>query len=360
MNSVSDNVLRALSVSIDRSALLHNYRVAKRYANGASVFAVIKADAYGHGAVEVAKTLDVADAFAVVTTGEAISLREAQIPQPILVLQGPSNLAELQDYVNYKLWPAIHDESQLAYLESFSEQSLIDAWLKIDTGMGRLGFTMERAVAILNQSKHAKWFGMLTHLANADCKGCASVTEQAERFSSLQRQFPALKTSIGNSAGSMAWPDFNADWLRPGLMLYGSSPFEGSTGAIDGLQAVMRASAPLISVKTLQKGTAVGYAGTYCCPETMCVGYVGAGYGDGLPRVLDSSACVSINGINCPIIGRVSMDSMAIDLRLLNKVNVGDEAVFWGPELPIELLAQAASTISYELMTHVRGKRTYT
>ena len=157
----------------------------------------------------------------------------------------------------------------------------------------------------------------------------------------------------------MGWPDFNTDWLRPGLMLYGSSPFAGNTGIADGLQPVMRVSAPLISVKTLHKGAAVGYAGTYHCPETMKIGFVGAGYGDGLPRVLDDSASVWVNGVVCPIIGRVSMDSIAVDLRLLNNVDVGEEAVFWGPEHPIELFAQAAHTISYELMTHVRGNRVY-
>ena len=326
------------------------------------MFAVVKADAYGHGAIEVAKALPMADAFAVATTGEALALREAGIKQPILVLQGPSDACQLDAYIQHDLWASIHDEHQLAWLKRSLQLNQLSLWLKVDTGMGRLGFSVAQAEHEL-QFGPINWMGMLTHLASADDQGCGEVTAQAQQFASLQSRFPHLQSSIANSAGIMAWPDLHAQWLRPGLMLYGSSPFEGTTGSAEGLKPVMRVSALIISVKTLAKGASVGYAHEYHCPEQMRVGYLGVGYGDGLPRVLDTTATVLVHETPCPVIGRVSMDSIAIDLRSLNNVTPGvapgDEVVIWGPEHPVERLAAAAGTICYEMYTHVRGKRLY-
>ncbi len=336
--------------------------MAKHRAGDASVFAVIKADAYGHGAVEVAKALPMADAFAVVTTNEAIALRKAGIKQPILVLQGPSDASQLGSYIKHDLWASIHDEHQLEWLKRASGLDQLSLWLKIDTGMGRLGLSLQRAEEEL-QDTQINWMGMLTHLASADDPSSGEVNAQAQRFAALQSRFPHLQSSIANSAGVMAWPDIKADWLRPGLMLYGSTPFENTTAMGENLKPAMRVTAPLISVKKYAKNASIGYAHQYRCPEDMLVGYVGAGYGDGLPRVLDTTASVLIHKTPCQIIGRVSMDSIATDLRSLNHVaksaKPGDEVVFWGADHPIELLAAAAGTISYELMTHVRGKRLY-
>ena len=355
-------VLRALSVTIDRSALIHNYGVVKQRAGDASVFAVIKADAYGHGAVEVAKALSMADAFAVVTTNGAVALRAAGIKQPILVLQGPADASQLHSYIEHDLWASIHDEYQLAWLKRAPQLDQLSLWLKIDTGMGRLGLSLTQAEQELQDTK-INWMGMLTHLAGADDRSCIEVTAQAQRFATLQSKFPHLQSSIANSAGIMAWPDLKARWLRPGLMLYGCTPFASSTASSEGLKPAMRVTAPLISVKKYAKGTPIGYAHQYHCPTDMLVGYVGAGYGDGLPRVLDNTATLLLHETPCQIIGRVSMDSMAIDLRSLNNVATvvkpGDEVVVWGPDHPVELLAAAAGTISYELLTHVRGNRLY-
>ena len=326
------------------------------------MFAVIKADAYGHGAVEVAKALSMADAFAVVTTKGALNLREAGIKQPILVLQGPSDASQLDAYVKHDLWASIHDEYQLDWLRRAPQLDQLSLWLKIDTGMGRLGFSLPQAEQALQDMK-IDWMGMLTHLASADERTCVEVNAQAQRFAALQSKFPHLQSSIANSAGVMAWPDIKAQWLRPGLMLYGSTPFENTTAAGEGLRPAMRVTAPLISVKKYTKNASIGYAHQYHCPEDMLVAYVGVGYGDGLPRVLDATASVLVRETPCQIIGRVSMDSMAIDLRSLNNVAMevrpGDDVVLWGPDHPVELLAAAAGTISYELMTHVRGIRHY-
>jgi len=299
-----------------------------------------------------------ADAFAVVTTGEALELRAASIKQPILVLQGPSSAGQLDNYLKHDLWASIHDAQQLSWLKSATQFDRLSLWLKVDTGMGRLGFSLEQATNALNDTAF-DWMGMLTHLASADDRQCPHVMEQAQQFKTLQNQFPHLQSSIANSAGVMAWPDLKAHWSRPGLMLYGSSPFEATTGISEGLKPVMRVTAPLVSVKKLAKGSSVGYAHQYHCPEDMQVGYMGAGYGDGLPRVLDTTATVLVHKTACPVIGRVSMDSIAIDLRTLNNVAVGDEVIVWGAQHPVELLATAANTISYELMTHIRGRRLF-
>ncbi|MEE9336341.1 MAG: alanine racemase [Granulosicoccaceae bacterium] len=355
-------VLRALSVTIDRSAIIHNYGVAKQLAGAASVFAVIKADAYGHGAAEVATALSMADAFAVVTTGEAIALREAGVKQAILVMQGPTHVSQLASYIEHDLWASIHDEHQLGWLKCAPQLDQLSLWFKIDTGMGRLGLSLAQAELEL-ESEQINWMGMLTHLASADDRSCSEVTAQAQRFAALQSRFPHLLSSIANSAGIMAWPDLRAHWVRPGLMLYGSTPFDGTTAASENLKPAMRVTAPLISVKKYAEGASIGYAHQYHCPEDMLVGHVGAGYGDGLPRVLDTTATLLVHETPCQVIGRVSMDSIAIDLRSLNSVSTtvkpGDEVEIWGPDHPVELLAAAAGTISYELITQVRGNRLY-
>ncbi len=344
--------------------MIHNYRVAKQGAGDASVFAVIKADAYGHGAVEVAKALSMADAFAVVTTDEAVALRVAGIPQAILVLQGPTDVSQLDSYIEHDLWASIHDEYQLAWLKRAPQLEQLALWLKIDTGMGRLGLSLRQAEQALEDTQ-INWMGMLTHLASADDPGSNKVGVQARRFATLQTKFPHLQSSIGNSAGLLAWPDIKAQWYRPGLMLYGSTPFDRSSvsAASECLKPAMRVTAPLISVKQYTKGASIGYAHQYHCPTDMLVAYVGAGYGDGLPRVLDNTATLLLHDTPCQVIGRVSMDSMAIDLRSLNNVassvKPGDNVIIWGPEHPVELLAAAAGTINYELLTHVRGNRLY-
>ena len=366
---------RSVRINIDLSAIRHNFSVAKKTA-GSNLFAVVKADAYGHGAVAVATTLRNADGFAVVTMGEAIELRNAGIRQPILVLQGPQCVDDCSACISHDLWAVIHDVAQLAWIVSEPVTADLKAWLKIDTGMGRLGVTPAQANKLLLQTKPFQWQGILSHLACADDSDSAFTDQQISCFTALQTPI-GLPRSLANSAGILAWPESRADWARPGIMLYGCNPLieaasqdSDSVSAISGratatdpaltLRPAMQVCAPLMVVRHMQKGAGIGYSQTYHCPQDMSVGLLGIGYGDGFPRVLNADAKVLLGSARCPIIGRVSMDSIVVDLRTAPNAVTGDRAILWGPTHPVEHMAAAAGTINYELLTGIRGTRIYT
>ncbi len=349
---------RAVRIRIDLGAVLHNFALARQLAGKQKLFAVVKADAYGHGAVPVAKALEsTADGFAVVTLNEAVQLREASISKPVLVLQGVSVLSDFDAFVSHHLWPVIHCEEQLDWLMDFTGCQQLQPWLKVDSGMGRLGFQAGRASAILQSQKTLNWYGALTHFACADDPASNSTSDQIECFRTVCGDNIG-QMSMANSAAIISSKASQADWARPGIMLYGSNPVDPQQTQELPLKSAMRVSAPVLSVKNHEPGDAIGYAASYVCPKAMQVAHVAVGYGDGLPRRLDSTASVSVNGQICPIIGRVSMDSIAIDVGRA-MVKSGDEAILWGPEHPIEILSAAASTISYELMTSIKGPREY-
>lgn len=354
--SLDMSPVRSVTVTIDLDAIRHNLEVARQL-SGSKLFAVVKADAYGHGAIAVARALDRADGFAVVTLDEAVALREAGVRQPVLLLQGPQHPNDCAALEQYGLWPVLHDEQQLAWYAGHAIGRSLPAWLKVDTGMGRLGVTPARARVLLGESTVIRWMGVLSHLACADTPGNAHTHAQLATFNDLPAGSRAR--SIANSAAILAWPDARADWARPGLMLYGCNPLEVELPAGVSLQPAMHVVAPLISVKWLEAGASVGYACRWRCPEAMPVGLVGIGYGDGLPRVLDASARVRIAGRECAIIGRVSMDSIAVDLRGVAGVLPGEPVTLWGNGQPVERLALSAGTISYELLTGMKGKRVY-
>jgi len=356
---------RSVRITIDLAAIRHNLTVARQLSGTGKVFAVIKADAYGHGAIEVMRGLSRpdmpsasrADGFAVVTVAEAIALREAGARQPVLVLQGPQQESECAELLHFDLWPVIHDQAQLSWYRQCSERDDLSAWLKVDTGMGRLGVTPSQATRLLQSASGIQWRGVLSHLACADEPGNVHTGVQIKAFDALPVPDGVLR-SLANSAAILAWPATQNNWARPGLMLYGINPLSRALPDSVELRQAMQVNAPLVSVKTLSAGSGVGYAQTWTCPETMPVGLLGIGYGDGLPRVLDSSAQVFVQGVACPVIGRVSMDSIAVDLRDVSAV-VGDMAELWGPRQSVDAMAAAAGTISYELLTNIRGSRVW-
>lgn len=349
---------RALRISIDLDAIRQNLALARIRSGGQNLFAVVKADAYGHGAVKVATALDQADGFAVVTLAEAIELRDASIDKPILVLHGARDRHESAAFAQYQLWPVIHCEDQLNWFAQLPNPIQLQAWIKIDTGMGRLGFQPDELAKVLTSDSGLNWFGALTHFASADETENCLTERQIQSFNSLTQHMNVQK-SMANSAAILAWPGSQSQWARPGIMLYGSSPIESPPGEEVPLRLAMRVTAPLISLKRYKAGDTIGYGARYVCAEPKRIGYIAIGYGDGLPRALDEHASVSLNGQLCPIVGRVSMDTIAIDLSLAQNPQLGDEAVLWGGEHPIEILAKAAATISYELMTSIRGPREY-
>jgi alanine racemase len=340
---------------IDLDALRHNFREAKRRAGSARIMAVIKANGYGHGALRVATALPEADAFAVARVDEGVALREAGIAQRIAVLQGFYRTEELQLHERYRLEPVVHSLLQVELLETNPIHSL-NIWLKLDSGMHRLGLEPEefrdaarrlRACPSVRQP-----FGLLSHLACADDPADAATPRQLERFRDSAASLEG-EHSLANSAGLLGWSESIQDWVRPGIMLYGVSPFAGNSGADLGLQPVMTLKTRLIAVKNLQPGDAVGYGGDWVCQRPTRLGIAAIGYGDGYPRHAGNGTPVLVNGWRAPIAGRVSMDMISVDLTDLPLCAPGDSVTLWGEGLPVETIARCAATIPYELLCGV-------
>jgi alanine racemase len=347
---------RAARATIDTGALAHNLDVVRRAAPGRRVMAVIKANAYGHGIVPVARALGTVDAFAVARMEEAVALREAGLDQRIVLLEGVFHPEQLALAGQLGLELVVHCPEQVDMLEAGRDAGRFRVWLKIDTGMHRLGFPPEAAAAAAGRLRGcASVTGELhymTHLACADQRDDAMTAAQIRGFSELLAGVPGERT-IANSAGLLSWPDSHADWVRPGIMLYGASPFAGETGEGLGLRPAMTLSSELIAVKTVKAGGRVGYGGTWTATEDTLIGVAAIGYGDGWPRRLSTGTPVLVGGHRCRLVGRTSMDMINIDLAAAADARVGDEVVLWGPGAPIEPLAEAAGTIAYELLCGV-------
>jgi alanine racemase len=343
---------------IDLAALVKNLGVVRRESPKSRVWAVIKADAYGHGMAAAARALHSADGLAVARVGEALELREAGIDRPLLVLEGAGSAEELRASVRLGIQVAVHREGQVAWVESqdgLAGRLPLGVWVKVDSGMHRLGLqpaAVPRVLERLSRCPGVRVFGLMTHLANADDPADPLAAAQC----GLLRQVAAdtgLPLSIGNSAGILAVPESRADWVRPGIMLYGASPFPDRCAASLGLQPVMTLVTQVIAVQQLKRGDAVGYGQTWACPEDMPVGIAAVGYADGYPRHAPSGTPVLVRGIRCPLIGRVSMDMIHLDLRPLPDAAPGDPVTLWGQGLPVEEVAGRAGTISYELLCRV-------
>ena len=343
-----------VTATIDLAAIQHNLQQVRRYAPGTRVMAAIKADAYGHGAVPVARALEAVqvDAFAVACMEEALKLRQAHILTPIVLLEGIISSEEAALAVYERLQVVVHDFWQLELLEALPESSEISLWFKLDTGMHRLGFPMSevpRLAEMLRSRPRWRFMGWMTHLACADEPQNPATKEQIERFDGVLRGLPGAR-SIANSAAILAWPDARADWVRPGLMLYGASPIAERSAKDLGLKPAMTLESRLIAIREFSAGDPIGYGQTYRCPEKMPIGVVAVGYADGVHRSLPSGTPVLIKGRHARIAGRVSMDMITVDLRDIPDAQVGDRVRLWGEGLPVEDIAQRAGTLAYELL----------
>ena len=347
---------RATGALIDLGALRHNLRRVRELAPRSRVMAVIKANAYGHGLAIAAQALADADAFAVASIEEAQSVRRAGLSNPIVLLEGVFSEQELEEAAQWDCELVVHDGYQLKLIEDSGLKDQLGVWLKVDTGMNRLGFApaaVQDAWKRLAKAKAVKQpLRLMTHFACADEVSNPKTLAQLEAFAAATAGLKAER-SIANSAGILAWPQSHADWVRPGSMLYGASPFPSKTGADDGLKPVMTMETALIAVKTLKKGESVGYGGAFVAPEDMTLGIAAIGYGDGYPRHAPSGTPMLVKGQRVPIVGRVAMDMIALDLRGLRSPAVGDPVVAWGPALPVEEIARAAGTIPLELLCGV-------
>lgn len=339
---------------IDLSALKHNFQVIKTLAPQQSIMAMIKANGYGHGLIRIGSALSQADAFGVACLEEALSLRAAGITQPIAIMAGFSNPQELKIISENQFEPVIHHITQLETLKNTSIKKPIKIWLKIDTGMHRLGFAPKDVDTVYQQlmanEKISKPIRLMTHFADADDPIKPTTLKQIAEFNKITAQLSGAK-SIANSAGIIAWPQSHADWVRPGIILYGASPMRDNK-AIN-LKPVMTLQAKIIAINNLQRGDAVAYGGTWTCPENMPVGVVSIGYGDGYPRHAKNGTPVLVNNVRCNLVGRVSMDMITVDLRACPQANVGDVVTLWGNGLPAEEIAPRADTIPYTLFCGV-------
>ncbi len=353
---------RQTQALIKLSALQHNLqRVRELIDSSTQILAMVKANAYGHGLVEAARTLHAADALGVAEIAGALRLRQAGITQPIVVMGGFFSEDELPLFIEHDLTAVIHHPSQISVLQSASLSQPLSIWMKLDTGMHRLGFLATEfaaAYASLQQLRMIKKpFVIMTHLADADSASSDFTQQQLHCFADMTDHYSEPK-SICHSAGILAYTKHQQAWVRPGIMLYGASPFSHQSAADLQLQPVMTLQSQLMAVKTVKRGAKIGYGCTYECPADMPVGVVAIGYGDGYPRHAPNGTPVLINGQRCPLVGRVSMDMITVDLRPCPTASVGDIVTLWGDDLPIETIAKAADTISYELLTKITPRVT--
>lgn len=341
---------------INQKALIHNLEVAKSHAPNAKVLAMVKANAYGHGLENITPILDSrVDAFAEARLDPALQLRRLGITKPIVIMAGFYTEQQLRIMTANNFEPVVHSELQVELLEQTTLDTPLIVWLKVDTGMSRLGFYPEDVKAIydrLSACKNVTSIRLLTHFPEADDIQKPVTSTQIEVFNKLSKDF-AGEHSLAKSAGILAYPDSHAQWIRPGIMLYGVSPLKHKTAAELDLQPVMTLKAPVVAVRKLKKGSAVGYGGTYICPEDMLMAVVGVGYGDGYPRHTKLGAPVFIHGKRVPLMGRVCMDMIMVDVRECPDVKIGDQVTLWGEGLPAEEVARYADTIAYELFCGV-------
>ncbi len=342
-------MFRPIQAQIDLAALQHNLRSVRRFTTS-RVLAVIKANAYGHGLLPVAHALAAADGFALLNLADGIRLRDAGFRQPILLLEGCFSPVELPLLAEYELSTVLHNATQLAWLDAYPRRNHLSVWLKINTGMNRLGFASHEIPAVMAQLKaHSavREITLMSHFSHAD--EVQGVAQQAELFQQLTIDY-RLPCSLANSAAVLRYPTTHAEWVRPGIMLYGASPFDDRDAAELGLQPVMTLSSQLIAVRQIQAGDIVGYAGTFRANRPLLIGTVACGYADGYPRHAATGTPILVNGQRTRTLGRVSMDMLSVDLSAVQNAKVGSDVTLWGQGLPVEHVAKAANTLSYELM----------
>ena len=345
---------RPIYAKLDLSALESNLEVARR-ATSARIMSVIKADGYGHGLLRVAEALSATDGYALLDIQDAVQLREAGFRQTILLLEGFFGAEDLPVIAEYNLTCVIHSAGQIALLDAYPGSSpqgkgALDVWLKVNSGMNRLGFAPQQvaqAIEHLRRHRAVRDITLMTHFANAD--EARGVAEPLALFNDLAGPYSVAR-SLANSAALLRYPETHGDWVRPGIMLYGASPFPEVGAQQLGLRPVMTLNSRIIATQSVRVGDEVGYGALFRAEHSMRIGIVACGYADGYPRHAPNGTPILVDGQGTRTVGRVSMDMLHVDLSALPRADVGSSVVLWGNGLPIEEVAQAAGTVSYELM----------
>jgi alanine racemase len=344
---------RPLVATIDIPAMRHNLTVAKKNTSASKAWAVVKANAYGHGLARGVRGFSDADGLALIELDNAVRLREMGWHKPVLLLEGFFEPADLSVVADYKLQVTVHCVEQMEMIEQARLSAPIHVHLKMNSGMNRLGFTPQAyraAYARLREMAAVGDISLITHFANADDEENSGLplAEQVRRFRSAAEDLPGER-SICNSAADLMHPELATDWVRPGVMLYGGTP-GGKTAAEFGLRAAMTLESEIIGTQDITKGDAIGYGSRFIADKPMKVGVVACGYADGYPRHAPNGTPVVVDGVRTRILGRVSMDMLNVDLTDVPAAGVGSKVTLWGDALPIDEVASAAGTIGYELM----------
>ena len=346
---------RPIQAFIDQNALQNNLHVARR-STSARIMAVIKGNGYGHGLLRVAEALSSAEGFALLDIQDAITLREAGYRQTILLLEGFFDAIDLELVAQYQLTCVVHSHWQISLLDAYPGRGTLDVWFKVNSGMHRLGFAPQESAAAIETLRRHKAVGeisLMSHFANAD--EAAGVSDQLAVLHDIAGKY-RMARSWANSAALLRYPASHGDWVRPGIMLYGVSPFAGVTAQQLGLKPVMTLRSRIIAVQSLNIGDEVGYGGLFRADRPMRLGIVACGYADGYPRHTPGGTTVLVDGQKSCLLGRVSMDMLSVDLTALPGVGLGAQVILWGEGLPIEAVAEAAGTISYELLCALTGR----
>jgi alanine racemase len=342
--------MRPITATISQSALKHNLSIIKSHAQNAKVLAVVKANAYGHGLFNVAQALDEADGFGVLGLNEAIDLREAGFNQVILLLEGVFSAAELNIATSYSVEVTVHNIHQLEMLEHASLIAPINVHLKMNSGMNRLGFKSNDYLEAFNRLKKCKNVDnitLMTHFATADALNGVEHPYQVFKNTTLHLD---NKKSLANSAAILLHPKTHADWVRPGIILYGASPITGALPSKFDLVPVMQFTSEIIAVQHLAAGDGLGYGQSFIADKAMRIGVVACGYADGYPRHANTGTPIAVNGKKTQTLGRVSMDMLCCDLTDIPDANVGSKVELWGNQIPVDTVAEACGTIGYELL----------
>lgn len=346
---------------INCTALRDNLARVRELAPHSRVMAVVKSNGYGHGLVTVGKALAKnVDALAVADVDEALQCRALDETVRVVVLSGLTDRAALEVCGEHHLEAVVYDREHFAWLKNYRGQAL-NVWLKIDTGMTRLGIApseVDGAVDALKKNERINTLRLMSHLANADDPQDQTTAQQLSRFTECTAAHAVheLECSLANSAGIIKWQQTHLQWVRPGIMLYGGSPLTGCTAAQLSLTPVMQLEARLLSIKTVTKGTPVGYGGEFIAPKKMRIGIVNFGYGDGYPRRFNTPPPVLIGGVRATVIGRVAMNLMTVDLSACRSATIGDRVILWGEQLSVDEIAECAGTIGYELLCKVSAR----
>jgi len=355
--------MSAVNAVISRRAVKHNFQKIKSLAPESKVISVLKANAYGHGLLEMASILTDSDIFGVARLEEAMALRDGDVDKQILLMEGFFNLEDIALLRIHNFQTVIHSFDQIEKLEqsnNIETTSLsLKVWLKIDTGMNRLGIAPHEFDEALSRLKAIDYvsndINFMTHFSCADDLANDFTKQQMLQFNQLVGD-QSGELTLANSAGILAWPESHCDWIRPGLLLYGCSPMNDRTGSQDGFVPAMTLSTSVIAIKPLLKDENVGYGAHWKTSKNTQLGVIAIGYGDGYPRHAKAGTPVLINGKRYPIVGRVSMDMITVDLGDNHEVNCGDKAIMWGSELPVEEIAQWSDTICYELILQLTSR----